>query len=132
MKVATTWTNKSTFTAAHVKINIRYDQNTGLLYRNVTVNSQLLRMFYLLQLGSNLFSWLCFYMWITNYVNMFKLFQNILSVICGFHAISHKNALSWIPGSKVWQCYIWFHVITDCGIMEPDCIDIIFVLSRSH
>jgi len=38
-----------------------------------------------------------FYMWITNCENTLKLFWNILSVICRFHAISHKNALSWIP-----------------------------------
>ena len=38
-----------------------------------------------------------FYVRITNCKNVFKLFQNILSVRCEFHAISHKNALSCIP-----------------------------------
>ena len=55
-----------------------------------------------------------FYMWITNCENAFRLFWNIISVSCGFHVISHKNALSWIHdlGYKVLPCYIWFFVIT--------------------
>jgi len=37
-----------------------------------------------------------FYVWIKNCENTFKLFQIILSVSCGFHAILCKNILSWI------------------------------------
>ena len=42
-----------------------------------------------------------FYVSIINCENAFKLFRNILSVGCGFHAILHKNALSWIPQFRV-------------------------------
>ena len=41
-----------------------------------------------------------FYILITNCKNMFKLFQFFLQVIGGFHAISCKNTLSWIP--QIW------------------------------
>jgi len=56
-----------------------------------------------------------FYMWITNCENMFRLFRNIVSVSCRFHAITHKNALSRIPWFGVQSLTVLYSILCYSG-----------------